>query len=73
MAYNKTVWVNGTEPAINAENLNKIEAALEAHDTDISDLKSQISNIEEQIEGGTGSGLTAEIKQALLQIARKVA
>ena len=73
MAYNKTVWVNGEEPAINAENLNKIEAALESHDTDISDLKSQIEDIEEQIEGGTGDGLTSAIKSALLQIAQKVA
>jgi len=39
----------------------------------ISDLKSQIDQIEEEIEGGTGSGLTTEIKQALLQLARKVA
>ena len=46
MAYNKTVWVNGEEPAINAENLNKIEAALESHDTDISDLKSRIAQFE---------------------------
>ena len=72
MAYNKTVWVNGTEPAINAENLNKIEAALESHDTDISDLKSQISDIEEQIEGGTGSGLTTRMKNALLRLAEAV-
>lgn len=29
MAYNKTVWVNDTAPAINADNLNKIENELE--------------------------------------------
>ena len=38
--------------------------------TDVSDLKSEISDIEEQIEGG---GLTSAIKQALLQLAQKVA
>ena len=37
---------------------------------ELSDLKSEISDIEEQIEGG---GLTSAIKQALLQIAKKVA
>lgn len=46
MAYNKTVWVNGSEPAISAENLNKIEDALEAQDSDISDLKSEIAQLE---------------------------
>jgi hypothetical protein len=25
MAYTKTTWVNGSAPAINADNLNKIE------------------------------------------------
>ena len=30
MAYNKTVWVNGTAPPINAENLNKIEQGIES-------------------------------------------
>lgn len=29
MAYNKTNWVNENEPAINADNLNKIEAGIE--------------------------------------------
>lgn len=29
MAYNKTVWINGTAPPINAENLNKIEQGIE--------------------------------------------
>lgn len=29
MAYNKTVWINGTAPPINAENLNKIEKGIE--------------------------------------------
>ena len=30
MAYEKTVWVNGQAPALNAEHLNKIENELEA-------------------------------------------
>jgi len=32
MAYQKTKWVNGQPPAINADNLNKIEDELEALD-----------------------------------------
>lgn len=40
--------------------------------TEISELKSQISDIEEQIEGGTGSGLTSEIKSALMNIAEHI-
>lgn len=32
MAYDATTWVNDSEPAMNAENLNKIEAGIsEAH------------------------------------------
>ena len=29
MSYNRTVWVNDSVPAINAENLNKIENGIE--------------------------------------------
>ena len=32
MAYEKTVWVNGQAPALNAEHLNKIENELETLD-----------------------------------------
>lgn len=33
MAYTATSWVNGSEPAINAANLNKLEAGVkEAHE-----------------------------------------
>lgn len=33
MAYTKTTWVNGSAPAINATNLNKVETGIkEAHD-----------------------------------------
>ena len=35
MAYTVTTWVNGTAPAVNATNLNKIETALSQNDTDI--------------------------------------
>ena len=32
MAYTKTVWVNNQAPAINADNLNKIENGIAAND-----------------------------------------
>lgn len=35
MAYTKTVWVNDSKPAINADNLNKIELGIEANDAAI--------------------------------------
>lgn len=54
MAYVKTTWVNGEEPALSADNLNKIENALAAHDEDIDDLKSQIAQ-----------GMPREVKLAM--------
>lgn len=47
MSYTKTQWVNGTAPPISAENLNKIEDALESHDEDITDLRGQIDSIDD--------------------------
>ena len=35
MAYTKTVWVNNQAPAINADNLNKIENGIAANAADI--------------------------------------
>lgn len=71
MAYVKTVWQNGSAPALNADNLNKIENELESQDTDISELRSAIAQ---------GGGFNAEVKAALdqftasvLQLAEKVA
>lgn len=62
-----------TNPVIDAS-LSVSGAAADAKKTgdELSDLKSAIENIEEEIEGDTGSGLTDDIKQALLQLAQKV-
>lgn len=35
MAYTKTVWVNNEKPAINADNLNKIEQGIEDVQTEM--------------------------------------
>ena len=55
-----------TQPAVDAS-LSVTGAAADAKKVgdELSELKSQISDIEEQIEGGTGSGLTDAIKIAI--------
>lgn len=65
--------ITPTTPAVDAT-LTITGAAADAKKTgdEISELKSQISDIEEQIEGGTGSGLTSEIKSALMGIAEHI-
>lgn len=47
--YSPTTWVNGSQPAISAENLNHIENGIDAidnrvvtHDGDIADLQSAV-------------------------------
>lgn len=47
--YSPTTWVNGSQPAISAENLNHIENGIDAidnrvvtHDGDIADLQSVV-------------------------------
>lgn len=44
MAYTKTVWVNDSKPAINADNLNKIELGIEANDAAIAENKTAITS-----------------------------
>lgn len=43
MAYTKTAWVNGTAPALSAENMNKIETALYNNDASITALETTAS------------------------------
>ena len=45
MTYNKTNWVNNTNPPISAENLNKIENELESLDSDINIIENQLEII----------------------------
>ena len=44
MAYSRTIWVNDSLPAINAENLNKIENQLEQNTNDIANIIESGSN-----------------------------
>lgn len=43
MAYNKTNWTNGQAPALNAQNLNKIEDGIEAAHNSIAEIGAIIS------------------------------
>lgn len=63
MAYTKTNWINGSTPAINATNLNKIETELEALDTGVSTANSNI---------GTLSELETEEKASLVDAINEV-
>lgn len=56
MAYTPTQWVNGKPPALNAENLNKLEAGIQNNDAeinsinaDLGELKSDLSQVEELV------------------------
>lgn len=43
MAYTKIVWVDNSQPAINATNLNHIENGIKGVETDLTALANQIS------------------------------
>lgn len=49
MAYNKTNWVNGSAPALDAEHLNKIESQLEL-------LTSAVEALPAKIQAGSIAG-----------------
>lgn len=51
MAYSKTNWNNLAAPAINAENLNKIEQGIADAHEDIDGKSQEISDIKDDING----------------------
>lgn len=51
MAYTKTVWVNDEKPAINADNLNKIEQGIEDVQTAVSTETTNRQAADTQITG----------------------
>lgn len=60
MAYTPTQWVNGKPPALNAENLNKLEAGIQNNDAeinsinaDLGELKSDLTKISKDVYGIT--------------------
>ena len=48
-SYNKTVWVNGANPPINAENLNHIESGIEAVNQAVTAAEGRITTSESKI------------------------
>lgn len=56
MAYQKTIWVNGQAPALNAINLNKIETGIESADFDVNNLYGR--NAQNTVLTYTGADLT---------------
>lgn len=63
MAYTKTVWVNDSKPAINADNLNKIELGIEANDAAITENTEAIAENKTAITENTEA--IAETKTAI--------
>lgn len=63
MAYQKTTWKNDDLPAINAENLNKIENGIEANDNTSTENKTNI---------GTPSNLNTSNKSNLVNAINEV-
>lgn len=55
MAYTKTNWVNGSTPAINANNLNKIENELETLDSEATTATENIGDLSELETTAQGS------------------
>lgn len=49
MAYTPTQWVNGQPPALNAENLNKIEAGLQNNDVEITSIKADLGELKSDL------------------------
>lgn len=64
--YTKTTWVNGSAPALNAENLNKIENGIEASTEAVTALESRTATIESEIQ--TAKGTYGSINERLDEV-----
>lgn len=73
--YTKTNWQDGD--IITADKMNNIENGVKGIEEDVATVKDGFDDLDDRVtaleQGGSGSGLTDDIKQALLQIAEKVA
>ena len=65
-SYNKTVWVNGANPPINAENLNHIESGIEAVNQAVTAAEGRITTSESKI--GTLEGQYQSVDSDLADI-----
>lgn len=67
MAYVKTVWVNDSKPAINADNLNKIELGIVDNETAITEEASRATAAEDSLStkiSANASSISAEVSRA---------
>ncbi len=68
MAYTKTTWVDDSSPAISAANLNKIENGIAANDTAITDINTDIGDMESLVGGTDLVSAIASLDTALGEI-----
>ena len=67
MAYTKTVWVNNQAPAINADNLNKIEQGIFDTDAGVAAANSRIDKTNRNV-----TALTTEVGKKTVSYAIQV-
>lgn len=67
MAYTATSWVNGSEPAINAANLNKLEAGVVAAHEAVANV--ELTPGPKGDKGDPGADLTAELADLEARVA----
>lgn len=53
MAYTPTQWVNGKPPALNAENLNKLEAGIQNNDAEINSINADLGELKSDLTNTT--------------------
>lgn len=57
--YNPTTWVNGRQPAISAENLNKIEQGISGVEDMVIKLDGNIADLESATQTATDAQISA--------------
>ncbi len=57
--YSPTTWVNGSQPAISAENLNHIESGIDAIDNRVVTHDGDIANLQSAVQTATDAQIAA--------------
>lgn len=57
--YSPTTWVNGSQPAISAENLNHIENGIDAIDNRVVTHDGDIANLQSAVQTATDAQIAA--------------
>jgi len=61
--YSPTTWVNGRQPAISAENLNKIEQGISGIDDRVIELDGDIADISAATQTATDAQISAIVEK----------